>query len=88
MAMENPQTKRAIRNIGHRPLSLTFADGTVRVLPRKTSEFYPMSVWKAGHGFAFEQATKAVADREAVWVDEKPNFKEAGVGDLIPPDNA
>lgn len=87
MAQENPQTKRAIRNIGHRPLSLTFANETVRVLPRKTSEFYPMSTWKAGHGFAFEQATKFVSDREAVWVDEKPNIKEAGVSDLIPSDN-
>lgn len=82
MAMNAP-IKRAIRNIGRRPLSLTFADKTVRVLPKKTSEFYSDSEWKAGCGFALEQATKFVADREAVWVDEKPDIKEAGVDEII-----
>lgn len=81
--MEYP-LKRAIRNIGRRPLLLTFANETVRVLPKKTSGFFTDAEWKAGHGFALEQANKAVADREAVWVDEKPNIKEIGVSDIVP----
>lgn len=85
MAMENHQETMAIRNIGRRPLSLTFADETVRVLPKKTSEFYPMRKWKEGHGFAYEQASKFVADREAIWVKGLPEgVKEASVGDIFP----
>lgn len=61
---------KAIRNIGHRPLELTFDDQTVRVFPKKTSEYFSDSYWSAGQGFALEQANKYVKDRDAVWLTQ------------------
>lgn len=71
---------RAIRNIGRRPLSLTFKRETVKVFPKKTSEFIPEGKWNDG-GFALEQANKYVADHEAVWVkgpDTSANHNGSG----------
>lgn len=60
---------RALRSISNRPLSLNFRKTSIRLLPKQTSEFYPDAQWK--DGFALKQAEKYVADREAVWVEEK-----------------
>lgn len=77
---------RAIRNIGRRPLSLTFKRDTVRVLPKRTSEFFTQKQWNDG-GYALEQATKYVADREAVWVNglnaSDSNIKEVSMDEAL-----
>lgn len=74
------ECKRAIRNIGRRPLSLTFKHDTVRVLPKSISAFFTQKQWNDG-GYAFDQANKYVADREAVWVNG-PNVSDSGVKEI------